>query len=144
MIVSRPRHFFKTPVWPEGSFDVEFVGSLVRLVLLHCFSAFRDSMLCEFSWKDEFARRLDVASRHGLFLAVLAETSSFRSNLLEGVVHKGIQDGHSFLGDSNLRVDLLQDFVDVDVEGFISFASTWLVAGAACWSSSWHDSSLFL
>ena len=108
-------------------------------LLLHCFSAFRDSMLCEFSWKDEFARRLDVASRHGLLLSVFAKASRFRSNLLEGIVHKGIQDCHSFLGDTNLRMDLLQNFVDVDVESFISLASTWLVAGAACWSSSWHD-----
>ena len=100
-------------------------------------------MLCEFSWKDKFARRLDVASRLGLFLDVLAETSSFRSNFFEGVVHKGVQDSHSFLGDANLRVNLLQNFVDVDVEGFISFASTWFVAGASCWSSSWHDSSFF-
>ena len=101
-------------------------------------------MLCEFSWKDEFARRLDVASRHGLFLAVLAETSSFRSNFFEGVVHKGVQYSHSFLGDANLRVNLLQDFVDVDVEGFISLASTWFVAGASCRSSSWHGSLLFV
>ena len=80
-------------------------------------------MLCEFSWKDKLAGRLDVASRHGLFLAVLAETSSFRSNFLEGVVHKGVQDGHGFLGDANFRVDLLQDLVDVDVESFFPSGS---------------------
>ena len=55
---------------------------------------------------------------HGLLLVVLAETSGFRGDACEGVADEGVEDGHGSLGDSGVRVDLLEDAVDVDVVGF--------------------------
>ena len=49
----------------------------------------------------------------------------------EGVGHEGVQDGHGSLGDSGVRVDLLENAVDVDVVGFFS-SSTHLESLFSC------------
>ena len=41
---------------------------------------------------------------------------------------EGVHDVHGFFGDTNVGVDLLEDFVDVDREGLYSSSSSFLVS----------------
>ena len=44
----------------------------------------------------------------------MGQTASLGSNTLEDVIHEGVHDRHSLAGDTSVRVDLLQHFIDVD------------------------------
>ena len=57
-----------------------------------------DSMLGEFTREHEMDSGLDFAAREGGFLHIIDE---------------GVHDGHALLGDSHIRVDLLEHLVDV-------------------------------
>ena len=70
-------------------------------------------MLGKLSRKHKADRGLDLAGRKGGFLVVLGEPSGLSGNALEDVVDEGVHDGHALLGDSSVRVDLLEDLVDV-------------------------------
>ena len=72
-------------------------------------------MLGEFTWEDEADGGLYFSRGHGLALVVLDEASGFAGDAVEGVTDEGVEDGHGPLGDAGVRVDLLQDAVDVDV-----------------------------
>ena len=52
-----------------------------------------------------------------MLLVVSDELGRLRGNFLEDVVDERVHDGHGFLGDSSLWVNLLEDSVDVDGEG---------------------------
>ena len=52
------------------------------------------------------------------------ESGGLVGNLLEDVVDERVHDGHGFLGDSSLWVNLLEDSVDVDGEGLGSCSSS--------------------
>ena len=41
--------------------------------------------------------------------AGVAHTGSLGSNALEDVVDEGVEDGHRLVGDTSIRVDLLED-----------------------------------
>ena len=93
--------------------------------------ALRDGVLGELSGKEESNGGLDLAARDGGALVVVGETGRLSRDPLEDVVHEGVHDGHGFGGDSSVGVDLLQDFVDVDGEGFLPLLpSLFLVAGS--------------
>ena len=49
-----------------------------------------------------------------MLLVVLGKSRRLGSDPLEDVVDKGVHDAHGLAGDTSLRVDLLEDFVDVD------------------------------
>ena len=42
-----------------------------------------------------------------------------RADAFEGIVHEAVHDVHGLPGDSNLRMDLLENFVDVQSIGFL-------------------------
>merc|ERR1719209_25863 len=44
----------------------------------------------------------------------MGQLASFCRNPLEQVIDKGVHDGHGLRGDSSVRMNLLQDLVDVD------------------------------
>ena len=76
-----------------------------------------------------------------MLFVVADELGGLSSNLLEDIVDEGVHDGHGSLGDSSLWVNLLEDSVDVDSEGFNSLLLLddhvllcWL---GLSWSS-WH------
>jgi len=70
-------------------------------------------VLGKFTREDEADGSLDLTRRDGGALVVSSQLGSFTGDALEDVVHKGIEDRHGFVGDSGVRVDLLQDSVDV-------------------------------
>ena len=109
-------------------------GLLGALVLGDGLGSLGDGVLGELTRKDETHRGLDLAGGHGDLLVVLAETSCFTGDASEGVADEGVEDGHGSLGDSGVRVDLLEDAVDVDVVGFPGLATVLLAFG----SSGWH------
>lgn len=54
------------------------------------------------------------------FLVLFGQSRSFRGDLVEGIKEERVYDVHGFLGDSDIGMDLLHYFVDVDREGFNS------------------------
>ena len=82
-----------------------------------------------------------------MLLVVSEELGGLGGDLLEDVVDEGVHDGHGSLGDTGLWVNLLQDSVDIDGEGFdslgLSLHNGVLLGGfLSCWGSSsgfgWH------
>ena len=82
------------------------------------FGTFRDGVLGQFSWEDETDGSLDFATGEGGFLVVRAQFAGLTGDLAEDVVDERVHDGHTFLGHAGVRVDLLEDLVDVDRERF--------------------------
>ena len=98
-------------------------------------------MLGELSWEDESDSRLDFSGGEGGSLVVGDELGGFTGEFTEDVVNEGVHDGHGSLGDTGLWVNLLEDSVDVDGEGFGSLLGSldWSFLGCGVSSGfSWH------
>ena len=95
---------------------------LGALVLGDGLGSFGDGVLGELTREDEAHRGLNLAGGHGFLLVVLDEHASLVGDTSEGVRDEGVEDGHRPLGDAGVRVDLLEDAVDVDVVGLAAFA----------------------
>ena len=80
---------------------------------------------------------VNLAGAHGGLLVVLAKGSGLAGDTPEGVRDEGVEDGHRPLGDAGVRVDLLEDAVDVDVVGLAVFAAS-LVWHSLWTTSTWH------
>ncbi len=52
----------------------------------------------------------------------MGKAGSLSSDALEDVIDKRVYDAHGLGGDASVRVDLLEDLVDVDGIGLLSFA----------------------
>ena len=70
-------------------------------------------MLGKLTGKHEADGGLDLARAQGGLLVVGGELSGLSGDALEDVVDEGVHDGHALLGDSGVRVDLLEHLVDV-------------------------------
>ena len=97
-------------------------------VLGNCFGAFRHSMFCKFTRQEETNCCLDFARWNCLFLVLKRQSRSFRSNSLEDVVHEGVHDAHGLGWYTNIRMDLLQNVVDVDSIGLLSSSLSLLLS----------------
>jgi hypothetical protein len=100
-------------------------ASLSLVELGHGLGTFGHGVLGKLTWKDKTDGRLDVTGAHGGSLGDPAELSGLRRDLVESIRHKVVDNGHTFLGDTSLRMNLLEDLEDVTLEGF--------------WSTSLHD-----
>ena len=76
--------------------------------------ALRYSVLGQFSWQQKTDSSLDLSGGDGAPPVVVSQPGSLSSNALKDVIHEGVHDGHGLGTDTSVRVDLLQDFVDVD------------------------------
>ena len=79
-------------------------------------------MLGEFTWEEESDGCLDFTGRESVLLVVADKAGALSGNLLEDIVDERVHDAHGSLGDASLWVDLLEDSVDVDREGFGSLS----------------------
>jgi len=70
-------------------------------------------VLGKFTRQDESDRCLNLSGRDGGLLVVGSELGSFGGDALKDVIDERVQDGHGTVGDTGVRVDLLEDFVDV-------------------------------
>ena len=98
-------------------------------------------MLSQFTGKEQPGGSLDLSGRYGLALVVFYQAGSFYSDPLKYVIHEGVHDRHSFAANTVVRVDLLQNFVDVDRERFLILPPAILNAGR---STSFLSSLLFV
>ncbi len=60
---------------------------------------------------------MDFPGGQGGLLGESSKSHSLSGKSVEGVVNKGVHDGHGLLGDTSVGVDLLEDLVDVGGEG---------------------------
>ena len=90
--------------------------------------SFRDGVSGKFSGEDELDGRLDFSGRESSSLVESDELGSFSGNSVKSIMDEGVHDVHGLLGDTNVRVDLLEDLVDVDGEGLNSSSSGFLVS----------------
>ena len=97
--------------------------------------ALRDRMLGQFTREHETDGRLYLSGREGVFLVVLAQLPSLRSDLVEGVTDQRSHDHHGLLADAGLRVHLLQHLEDVGAVGLCPLLlalALALAAGGLC------------
>lgn len=81
-------------------------------------------MLGELTRKDETDSSLDLLGRNGRALVVSSNLAGLSGNTLENVIDKAVHDGHSLLGDVDLRVTLTEDLEDVAAVAFVAGATT--------------------
>ena len=87
-------------------------------VLGHRLGALRDSVLGKLTREKQTDSSLHLTGREGSLVVVTTKLTGLSGDLLKGIVDEGVHDGHGLLGDTGLRVHLLQHLVDVGVEGF--------------------------
>jgi len=78
-------------------------------------------VLGQLSGEEETDSSLDFARCDGRSLVVVSKSGSLSSNTLKNVIYERVHDAHGLGGDASVRVDLLEDLVDVDGIGFLSF-----------------------
>jgi len=96
------------------------------------FSSFRNGVSGKFSWEDELDGRLNLSGWECSSLVESDELWSFSGDSIESVVNERVHDVHGFLWDSDVWVDLLEDFVDIDGEGFNSSSSGFSIGRFSC------------
>ena len=87
-------------------------------VLGDSLGSLRDGVFGQLTGQEEPDSGLDLSAGDGGTPVVVGEAGGLSSNALEDVVDKGVHDAHGLAGDSSVRVDLLEDLVDVDGVGF--------------------------
>ena len=88
-------------------------------VLGNSLGSLRDSVLGKLSWKEKPDSSLDLPGGDGGPLVVMGEPAGLSGNALEQVVDKGVHDAHGLGRNTSVRVNLLEDLVDVDSIGFL-------------------------
>lgn len=71
-------------------------------------------MLGQLTGQKEADSGLDLSAGDGGPSVVVGQTGGLGGDTLEDVIHEGVHDGHGLAGYTGVRVDLLQDLVDVD------------------------------
>ena len=101
--------------------------------------ALRDGVLGELSGQKKSDGSLDLSGGESVLLVVSDELGGLSGDLLEDIVDERVHDGHGSLGDAGLGMNLLEDSVDVDGEGFNSLLllGNLLLSGLSGTSLSW-------
>ena len=76
-------------------------------------------MLGQFSGQEEPDGGLDLPGGDGGPLVVVGQAGRFSGNPGEDIVDKGVHNAHSFGRDASVRVDLLENLVDVYSVGLL-------------------------
>ena len=80
--------------------------------------AFRDGVFGQLTGEEEPDGGLDLPGGDGGLLVVVSQLGSLSSDTLKHMIDKGVHDAHRLGGNPGVRMDLLQDFVDVNLVGF--------------------------
>ena len=90
----------------------------IKRSLLDVFSdslcSFRNGVSGKFPGEDELDSRLDLAGGKSSSLVESDKFGSLSGDSVKSVMDERVHDVHGFLGDSDVRVHLLEDLVDVD------------------------------
>jgi len=117
------------PPYKMGMAGKSFGG---RRVLCDSLGALRHGMLGQFTREDQADRCLDFSGRDRRLLVVDCQFGRFCRNALEDVVHKGVQDRHCAVGDTSVRVDLLEHLVNVGRVGLLPGLRALLLVARGC------------
>jgi hypothetical protein len=74
----------------------------------------------EFTGEEELDGSLDLTRWESSALVESNELRRFKGDSFEGVIDERVHDVHGFLGNTNIRVDLLQYLEDIDSESLWS------------------------
>ena len=88
-------------------------------VFRHSLRPLADCMFGQFSREQETNGSLNFSRGDRLPLVVVSQSRSFPSDSFEDVVHEGVHDAHRSAGDTNVGVNLLQNFVDEPTIAFL-------------------------
>ena len=88
------------------------------------FGALGHSVLGKLAWQEQPDSSLYLPGGDGVPLVVVGEPASLTSNPLEQIIHKRVHDAHGLRGHSSIRMDLLQNLVDV---GRVRFSTALLL-----------------
>lgn len=88
--------------------------SLRTGVLGYRLGALADSVLGEFTGQQQSHGGLNLPGGDRGPLVIVSESGGLRSDTLENIVHERVHDRHGFAGDTGVRMDLLEHFVNVD------------------------------
>jgi hypothetical protein len=119
----------------KRSMRTKFASCLSTGELGDGLGSFRDSVLGEFTGKHETNGSLDFSAGKSCLLVVGGKLSGFSRNTLKDIVNEGVHDGHSLLGDTSIRVDLLQDLVNVrrvSFDALLLFGTAPCLLGGCC------------
>ena len=83
-------------------------------VLGHGLGALGHGVLGQLPGQQQADGGLDLPGGDGGALVVLRQAGGLTGDTLENVAHERVHDAHRLGGDPGVRVDLLQDLVDVD------------------------------
>ena len=75
-------------------------------------------MFGQFSGEEQTDSGLDLSGGDGASSVVVGQPAGLSGNALKDVIHEGVHDRHGLAGYTSVRVDLLEDLVDVDGVGF--------------------------
>jgi len=70
-------------------------------------------VLSQLSREDKADAGLDLAGGDRRLLGVSSQLRSLGGNAFEDVIHERVQNGHGLVGDTRVRMNLLEYFVDV-------------------------------
>ena len=104
--------------WSDRVHQLSLLRSSSGRVLGNGLGALSDGVAGELTGEEETDGSLDLAGAESVALVVADEAGALTGDALEDVTDEGVHDAHGFLGDTSLGVDLLEDTVDVDGEGF--------------------------
>ena len=107
--------------------ETHSVNSLAACIFGDSLGSFTDGVFGQFTRQKQPDGGLDLAGADGRFLVVVSQAGSFTGDALEDIVDKGVHDAHGFAGDTSVRVNLLQHFVDVDGIAFLSLSLSLLL-----------------
>ena len=91
-------------------------------VLGDSLGSLRDSVLGQLSGQEQTDSSLDFSGGDGGPLVVVGKTAGLSSDTLKDIIDKGVHDAHGLGADTSVGVHLLEDLVDVDGIGLLSFA----------------------
>lgn len=113
------------PGWLSGVCKPRKVRKLLATrVFSDGFGPFTDSVFGQFPGKEQSDCGLNFARADRWFLVVVCQSWSFCGDPFENIVHERVHDAHSFTRDSCVRMNLLEDFVNVDGVALPSFSSS--------------------
>ena len=104
-------------------------ANLSRGKLGDSFGTLGYSMLSKLTGEHQTYSSLNLSGRESRLLIVSGKLSSLGGDTLEDIIDEGVHDGHSLLGDTGIRVDLLEYSVDVGGVRFDALLATLLSGG---------------
>ena len=89
-------------------------GSLfAACVLGHSLCSFAYGVLGKFTGQKQPDGGLDLAGANGRLLVIVRQSRSFCGDAFENIVYERVHDAHGFTRDSSVRVNLLENFINV-------------------------------